>query len=223
MVAAAQGAGLADPAALELAQHFRNAAMALDEAQQALIERPRGARLARALHAAPVMLLEADRHGRLDGAAQARQVVGQLAGRQGRAHGVHAAADIDADGGRNNGAARGDHAADGGADAGMHVGHGGDKRMDERQAGDMLELAQRLRVDIVGKNVHGRTKAVQGVMNGHSLEPGMPVPCLPARLKNARQKNKTPASFLTGVRRNAGSGSMTPSSMHGASDCSNCC
>lgn len=101
------------------------------------------------------MLFEADRHGRLDAAAQPRQVVGQVAGRQGGAHGVHAAADIDADGGRNNRAARGNHAADGGADTGMHVGHGGDKRMDDGQAGKMLQLAQRLRVDIVGKNVHG--------------------------------------------------------------------
>jgi hypothetical protein len=80
----------------------------------------------------------------------------------------------------------------------MHVGHGRHMRMDDGQAGNIVQLAQRLRVDIVGKNMHGHMGAAQCLMNGHN---GIPWYCRYAGVLVNRRVS------LTGVLKDTGSGS----------------
>jgi hypothetical protein len=80
------------------------------------------------------------RDGGLDGEAERLEIIGQLVGAQRGLDRHHAAADIDPHGGRDDRLAARDHAADGGALAGVDVGHHGDPLVNERQGGDAAEL-----------------------------------------------------------------------------------
>ena len=109
-------------------------------------------------HAVLPAALEADaavRHGRLDAEPQLGEAVRQVAGGERRAHRHHAAADVDADRRRHDRRPGGDDGADGGALAQVHVRHHGDVAMDERQRGDVEQLAARR------------------VLDRHALDPGL--------------------------------------------------
>jgi hypothetical protein len=77
----------------------------------------------------------------------------QIVGRERQTAGHHAAADVDAHGCRDDGLVRGDHRTDGGADAQVHIRHGGDVMMNEGQAGDVGQLLPRLFIDVIGPDL----------------------------------------------------------------------
>ena len=68
---------------------------------------------------------------------------------QGRAHRDHPAADVDADRGRDDGPLRRHDRADGRALAEMAIGHDGDVAEDDRQAGEVQDLAVGRVLDVV--------------------------------------------------------------------------
>ncbi len=142
-----------------------------DDAVEAIGERTCRARMRTPAHLVVVVLAEADRNGSLDGAAQPGEAVGQLIGAQRQAHGVHSAADVHAHGRRDDGALGRDHAADGRADAGVHVGHGGDVAVDDRQLRDVDQLLQRFVLDVFGPDVDRHAALVDGLLDWHCGTP----------------------------------------------------
>ena len=95
------------------------------------------------------MRREADRDLGLDRGAQLVQVVGQIARGQRRALRRHAATDVDTDGGGGDRALHRHDRAHGRTLAEVHVGHDRDVREAPRQGGDVLELRERGRLDLL--------------------------------------------------------------------------
>ena len=105
---------------------------------QALGQRCDGRTLDRVL----VVHVETDRYVALDVVTDAPQAVRQLGCFERGAHRIHAAANVHTHRGRDDGALGRDHRTHGGADAGMHVGHGGNMVMHEghtRYVGQLVE------------------------------------------------------------------------------------
>ena len=84
----------------------------------------------------------------LDPAEQRLERVGELVLRHVELGGDHAAPDVDADGRRDHGARRRDHGADRRALPDVRIGHEGHVTLDDRQAGRLLRLPDRLLVDL---------------------------------------------------------------------------
>jgi hypothetical protein len=89
----------------------------------------------------------------------ARQAVGQVFGAQRGLGGHHAAADIHADGCGDDGLDGGNHRADGGTNAQVHIGHGGDMFEDNGQARGVGQL-------LPGLGFHGHTLGPH--LDGHA-------------------------------------------------------
>ena len=78
-----------------------------------------------------------------------------------QANRIHAAAYIDTDGGWNDGLLGRDHAAHGGADAMMHIRHGGDMAVNDGQLRYVEQLLDGVVFDVLGEHLHRDPALVQ--------------------------------------------------------------
>jgi hypothetical protein len=146
MVAAAERAHLVHPVVGARETLLKLRVVVQDLAQRALVGfRRRGQR------AFLVVLLAPHRHVTrylVEDALQALLV--QIVGGERSTRRHHPATQVHPDGRGNDCTIRGDHRADGGADAGVHVGHRRDMMVDDRQLRQVDELLARARLHVVG-------------------------------------------------------------------------
>src|SRR3954470_6749832 len=116
------------------------------------------------------MLAEAHGHLALDRRKDLEQLLlGKIIRRQGEAPRHHAAADVHADRGRNDRLDGRDHRAHRRADAQMHIRHGGDVVVDDRQRRDVDELLARRRLELAGIDLDGNTAFADFLDDRHTL------------------------------------------------------
>jgi hypothetical protein len=164
VVAAAERAELVRPARL-LADALLDSRVLLDDAAQAFLEAPRRM----VAHIAVVMLPETHR----DIAAHLvedflERALVEIVARERKARRHHAAADVDPHRRRDDGAHGGDHRAHRGADAEMHVRHGGDVVMHDRQARDVDKLRARRGLDLAGVDPYRNSAFIDFLEDGHA-------------------------------------------------------